>query len=115
MRLKQIILNLLSNAYKFTKSGFIQLHAKCVDDHVEINVEDSGLGIDQKDYDLILREDSQLNFNQDYNSNGSGLGLSLSKILAGKLNYKLTFKSLYGKGSQFKLQMDCSKNEQINS
>ena len=92
-RLKQIILNLVSNAYKFTKCGFIKIVAKYIKDSniIEISVEDSGMGIKDTDYNLIFQENIQLNLEQEYSSKGSGLGLSITKNMAQALNHKINF------------------------
>ena len=107
--LKQILINLISNSYKFTKSGFIKLQAKCIENFVLISVEDSGLGIKDKDHHLIFKEATQLNLDQEYYSNGSGMGLSICKKLSDSLNHKMTFESKYGEGSQFFIKIDCKR------
>jgi len=108
-RLKQIILNLISNAFKFTQYGSIKLKAKYIYrlNVVEISIKDSGIGIKEEDHHLIFRENIQLNVENEYNSQGSGLGLSIVKNLADALNYKIGFESTYGKGSKFFIRIDC--------
>jgi signal transduction histidine kinase len=102
-RLKQIILNFISNSCKFTFSGYIKLKAKILRDinTVEISVKDSGLGIKKEDQHLIFNENTQISLDKDYNTQGSGLGLSITKNIATSLNYEIGFKSEYGKGSKF--------------
>ena len=107
-RLKQIILNLVSNSFKFTKTGFIKIEARCIDKEVEISVEDSGIGIREEDYHLIFQENTQLNIDHEYNSKGSGLGLSIAKNLANKLNHKINFQSQIEKGTKFNLLIECT-------
>lgn len=111
-RLKQIILNLVANAYKFTKSGFIKIRVDYVNEFntVEISVEDTGLGINEQDYHLIFQEQTQLNSEKEYTSKGSGLGLSIIKNLAEALRHKIGFQSKYGFGSKFYLSIECSCN-----
>ena len=111
--LKQIILNLISNAFKFTKSGFIKIEAKFISiyNSVEISVEDTGIGIKEKDYLVIFNK--KINSDQDYNTYGSGLGLSICKTLADALNHKITFESAHNEGSKFKLLIECSNIEKI--
>ena len=108
-RLKQIILNFVSNAFKFTKYGSIFLEAKYVKEfnRVEVSVEDTGLGIKDEDLHLIFRENTQLNNDIEYTSKGSGLGLSITKNLAIALNHQIDFESKYGKGSKFYILMEC--------
>ena len=92
-RLKQIILNLVSYPFKFTKSGFIKILAKFNPElnFVEIRVEYSGMGIKEDDHHLIFQENSQLNVDQENRSKGSGLGLSITKNLSHALNHKIAF------------------------
>ena len=109
-RFKQIILNLISNAYKFTKCGFIKIEAKYIKNSnvVEISVEDTGMGIKEVDYHLIFEENTQLNLEEEYRSKGSGLGLSITKTMAQALNHEIKFISKYGEGSKFSLLIECS-------
>ena len=104
-KLKQILLNLISNSVKFTTCGYIKI--KSVIDHLSnsivISVEDTGLGIKEEDFHLIFKENIQLNVEKDYNNKGSGLGLAISKHLANSLNHKIKFESKYGKGTIFYL------------
>ena len=114
-RLKQILLNFVSNAVKFTKSGFIKIKAKYnfESKSIEISVNDSGLGIKCTDHNLIFKENVQLNIEKEYTSKGSGLGLSITKTLATSLNHEIWFDSIIGEGSQFYLKMKCSDIFQV--
>ena len=102
-RLKQIILNFVSNAVKFTLSGLIKLSAQYFEETntIEISVNDSGFGIKEEDYYMIFNEELKLVINQEYNKTGSGLGLSICKNLAQFLDYEIGFKSQYGKDLNF--------------
>ena len=115
-RLKQILLNFVSNAYKFTKSGSIVIRAKYSEqlNNVKISVEDTGFGIKDKDIPLIFKEHTQLNLEKEYTSNGSGLGLSIANSLATALNHKIGFESKYGKGSKFYIILECYNNIDIS-
>ena len=110
-RLKQILLNLISHAFKFTFYGFIKLTVKYLSDlnAVEISVEDTGIGIKIEDHHLIFRENAQISLHKEYNSPGSGLGLSIVKSLADFLNLKPSFNSTYVKGSKFTIVINCLK------
>ena len=111
--LKQIILNLISNAFKFTKSGFIKIEAKLITlyNSVEICVEDSGIGIKEKDYLLIFNKN--IPRDQDYNTHGSSLGLQICKTLADELNHKIILESIHNERTKFKLLIECSYTEII--
>jgi len=104
-KLKQILLNLISNSIKFTASGHIKLKASIFQEtnSVIISVEDTGIGIKEEDFHLIFQDNVQLNIEKDYNSKGSGLGLGISKLLAKSLKHHLSFESNYGRGTQFHL------------
>ena len=110
-RLKQILLNFISNAVKFTISGFIKIRTKynSKNNSVKIIVKDSGLGIKSQDHDQIFKENVQLNVNNEYNSKGTGLGLSITKTLANSLDHEIGFKSNIGHGSEFYLKLKCLK------
>ena len=106
-RLKQILLNLISNSVKFTQTGFIKLKAKYITEKntIEISVKDTGIGIKEDDNHLIFQENIELNIEQNYNVKGSGLGLSIVKSLANSLAYKISFDSEHKKGSKFRLEL----------
>jgi len=108
-RLKQILLNYISNAIKFTISGYIKITAKYLkeDKTIEISVKDTGLGIKEEDQHLIFKEFNMLNINQNYLSKRSGIGLGICKSMAKMLNHKIGFNSKYGKGTQFFLRIFC--------
>jgi CheY-like chemotaxis protein len=107
LKLKQILLNLISNSVKFTTSGFIKLtsHLDDVSHDLVISVEDSGIGIKEEDFNLIFQDSIKLNLDKDYNSKGSKLGLAISKQIAVSLNYQINFDSKLGKGTRFSLRI----------
>ncbi|MBF7091145.1 response regulator [Flavobacterium sp. ALJ2] len=106
-RLKQILSNIIGNAYKFTEKGFIKINASINDngDFVIIKIEDSGIGIEKKNQNLIFEEFAQANENIEKKYGGTGLGLSISKKIATLLGGDLYLKSVFGKGSTFKIQL----------
>jgi len=89
-RIKQIILNFVSNAVKFTKNGSIMISAYKLPerDCVKIILEDTGIGIKSEDQHLIFQENIKLNLEENYNMKGSGLGLSICKNRKPISNYK---------------------------
>ena len=114
MRLKQIMMNLISNAVNFTRSGFIKIYAKynSKTNTVEITVEDSGVGIKKENYSSIFSEIKESTKEKEFIYHGSGLGLLISKSLSQILNYKIFFESIYGSGTKFILAIE-SKDSQI--
>lgn len=106
IRLKQILTNLLSNAFKFTESGLISVKVKETildnESFIEFLVEDTGIGIRAEDANRLFKPFSQLDSGLNRKYSGTGLGLSLSKKLANALGGDLILKnSVFGKGSCF--------------
>lgn len=106
LRIQQIIHNLVSNAYKFTEKGRIQitanlLKAKTESYKVEIAVTDSGIGISEEKQQLIFKEFTQAESDTFQKFGGSGLGLAISKKIAALLKGTLKVKSTLGEGSSF--------------
>ena len=106
VRLKQILINLLGNAVKFTSEGFISLTVKelsRVGDDVSLmfKIADSGLGIKKEDISKLFENFQQVDTRKNRRIEGSGLGLPISKNLAEKMNGSITVESEYGKGSVF--------------
>jgi len=103
IRLKQIILNLISNAVKFTKCGHIIITFKIEENNnfIKVEVSDTGIGVKESDKEKLFNDYVMLGDGINLNSLGSGLGLSICKILAHKMNLRLNFESKYGLGSKF--------------
>ncbi|MGC8652514.1 MAG: PAS domain S-box protein [Candidatus Kryptoniota bacterium] len=103
-RIKQIILNLLSNACKFTDQGHIKVIARKLEPNfISIAVEDTGSGIPVEYQDMIFEEFRQVDGSNTRKHGGTGLGLAISRRLARMLGGDLTLKSEVGKGSTFTL------------
>jgi signal transduction histidine kinase/ActR/RegA family two-component response regulator len=105
-KLYQILLNLLGNAIKFTSAGSVILNIV----HNEVNeiifeIQDTGIGIDEKEKALIFEEFIQADNNTSHRYVGSGLGLSIAKKFTELLHGKLSLESEKGKGSSFFVQM----------
>ena len=115
-RLKQIILNLVSNAFKFTRNGFIKIEVRCNRTNVEIIIEDTGIGIKEEDHHLIFQDNTQLSNDYELICKGSGLGLSIAKNMAESLNHKIRFESKFGLGTKFFIIIESSqKNDSIKN
>jgi two-component system, sensor histidine kinase len=113
-KVKQILINLFSNAIKFTSRGEILIDASISDDHSEkpffsITVTDSGIGIAPDKLDLIFEEFYQVDEDFTRQYEGLGLGLSLAKCLADAINGRITVESSLGKGSSFTLVVPVKK------
>jgi len=111
IRLKQIVLNLVSNSVKFTKRGLITIKAEISEskNFIIISIIDTGLGIREADINKLFNENMMLNLGQNQNMNrmGSGLGLSICKNLSQRLGIKISVESKMNAGSTFKLEIPC--------
>jgi CheY-like chemotaxis protein len=111
-RLRQVLLNLIGNAVKFTDSGYIKLCANKIyteKDHSKVDliiaVEDSGIGIPTDQQTLIFEAFQQQNGQSIRQYGGTGLGLAISKRLVEMMNGEITLKSRSGKGSRFEIAL----------
>lgn len=106
-RLRQIVSNIIGNAFKFTAEGFIKIEVKAnIENHfITIKVEDSGIGIHEDKQQLIFEEFTQADQSIEKRYGGTGLGLTISKKIVEILGGKLSLKSVYGKGSVFQIQL----------
>jgi signal transduction histidine kinase/DNA-binding response OmpR family regulator len=105
-KIKQIVINLLSNAAKFTHEGSITLAVKKLDEHTfTISVADSGIGISEEALDRIFDEFQQADTSTTRRYGGTGLGLAISRNLARLLGGDLTATSELGEGSTFTLTL----------
>jgi signal transduction histidine kinase len=108
MRLRQILLNLLSNACKFTKQGEVALHVrKVVDGHnwIEFAVADSGIGMTAEQQAKLFQDFTQADSLTARRYGGTGLGLALSRKLARMMGGDVTVASEPGKGSVFTVRL----------
>jgi signal transduction histidine kinase/PAS domain-containing protein len=106
-KLKQILLNLLGNALKFTHQGDVAISARRLpaERAVAISVSDTGIGIAPADQETIFEDFRQLDNSPTRAYGGTGLGLSICRRLAQMLNGRLTVYSQPGKGSSFTLTL----------
>ncbi len=100
-RLKQILTNFMSNACKFTESGYIELGAEKNNDNLNIYVKDTGMGISADDLEHLFERFRKLSNNKSYAFRGAGLGLAISKRVAELLGGKIIVNSELDKGSVF--------------
>ena len=106
LRIRQILINLMNNAVKFTESGYIQLSAKVVSEtedafEIRFGVKDSGQGIREEDLEKLGKAFSQVDTKKNHSKEGTGLGLSISKDFIFLMGGELQVESTYGKGSEF--------------
>lgn len=106
-RLKQILSNIIGNAYKFTEQGFIRISAYVAEenDFFTITIEDSGIGIEKKNQKLVFEEFAQANENIEKKYGGTGLGLAICQKIISILGGKLKLESTFGEGSTFEIKL----------
>lgn len=111
LRIRQILSNLIGNAYKFTEKGFIKISSFYQQNQLTVKVEDSGIGIDNSKLNLIFNEFTQADQSIEKKYGGTGLGLTICKKLAEMLKGRLTVKSELNKGSTFELTIPARMTE----
>jgi CheY-like chemotaxis protein len=110
VRIKQIVVNIMTNAIKYTKEGYIELavypsnKSEYLDEdnlNLVIRVTDTGIGIKQEDMKKLFTEFERFDRNKNNNIEGTGLGLSITSRLVELMHGEIDVKSEYGKGSIF--------------
>lgn len=105
-RLKQILTNIVGNAYKFTEKGHIRIAAFANDDQFfTITIQDTGIGIEKENQKLVFEEFAQANEGIEKKYGGTGLGLSICQKIISILGGSLTLESIFGKGSTFTIEL----------
>jgi len=113
-KISQILRNFISNALKFTERGEVRVSTALVgDDEIEFSVTDTGIGIASENLDLIFQDFAQVDGPLQRRVKGTGLGLPLTKKLAGLLHGNVWVKSALGQGSTFTLRVSC-KYQEVN-
>lgn len=100
-RIRQVLLNLVSNAAKFTDEGFIRVEAAADDKFVSIHVSDSGIGIPDERQDHVFEAFTQVDSAPSRKYGGTGLGLTISKSFVELHGGEIRVESEVGKGSTF--------------
>ncbi|WFE76287.1 ATP-binding protein [Roseinatronobacter sp. S2] len=109
-RVRQVMINLIGNAIKFTPEGCVQLRAILQgDDVLRIEVEDDGIGIAPEDMPRLFREFSQLDGSYARKYGGSGLGLAICKRIIDGMQGRIGVQSTLGKGSLFWFEVPVRK------
>jgi PAS domain S-box-containing protein len=112
-RLKQILINLLDNAVKFTDVGEISIELLLQEDQFKLSVRDSGIGIDAQHQHRLFKAFSQIVSPIRQIHPGTGLGLYLSQKLALLLGGEITLTSAIGVGSCFTLTLPCRRSQKL--
>ena len=114
-KMMQVIINLISNAVKFTDQGIITIKVESVNHEVVVSVSDTGIGIAQSDQALIFEKFRQAGDPLTGKPKGTGLGLAISKEIVEHHGGRIWFESEPGKGSKFafSLPIDQSPDSQL--
>jgi CheY-like chemotaxis protein len=108
LRIKQILNNLLSNAFKYTKEGDVTLHIHCEGDSdgvwMNCDVSDTGMGIREEDLGSLFSDYHQVDTRSNRHIEGTGLGLAITKWLVQMMQGTISVKSEYGKGTTFSVR-----------
>jgi signal transduction histidine kinase len=106
-KVKQIVLNLLTNALKFTPQGRVKVSARALTEarQIAIAVADTGIGIADSDLAKIFEDFQQADNSSTRQYGGAGLGLAICRRLAGMLEGQITVESRLGVGSTFTLTL----------
>ncbi|QBG48502.1 response regulator [Verrucomicrobia bacterium S94] len=104
--IRQILINLLGNAIKFTSEGHVKLTVEPVECHgnecsIRFSVSDTGIGISEEEQQLIFRKFTQVDGSHARAYGGTGLGLAISRKMVEQLGGRLTVRSAKGEGSEF--------------
>ncbi|MFA9189342.1 ATP-binding protein [Flavobacterium sp. FBOR7N2.3] len=112
-RLKQVLINIIGNAYKFTPEGYIKIIANLDSskNKAYITIEDSGIGIEKESQDLVFEEFAQANETIEKKYGGTGLGLAISKKIITLLGGELSLKNSSKEGSCFEIVLDLTFDE----
>ena len=114
-RLKQILINLVGNALKFTSEGFIKMSFNYKNDYLEFYVQDTGIGIDESQQINIFKAFNQEDASVSRNYGGTGLGLNISKNLVELMNGTISLESKKNQGSTFKVKLPIKESINQNS
>jgi len=112
-RLKQAMLNILSNSFKFTFEGFIKITLKIIEKEnnksICISVEDSGIGIKDSDMSKVFELFGMVSDKKLGNLKGNGIGLNVTQKYIQHLEGQITLESQYGKGTSVRIFLPLSK------
>lgn len=101
VKIRQILVNLVGNAIKFTKEGYVEMGIRATSDNVFFHVKDTGIGIPKEFQESVFDRFRQVESTFTRQHSGNGLGLAISKSLAELLGGKIWLESEFGQGSKF--------------
>lgn len=119
LRIRQILINLMNNAVKFTEEGYVKLTVTCEKEDenrglFRFSIKDSGLGIKPEDLSKLGQAFTQVDTKKNHQKEGTGLGLSISRDFISMMGGQLSVESEYGNGSEFYFSIWQGIAEQMN-
>ena len=105
VRVKQILMNLIGNAVKFTEEGEIKLAVTTTDEHIYFSVIDTGIGISEEDLPTLFEAFVQADITQNRIERGTGLGLTITRSIVEIMGGHISVESTLGKGSTFTVEI----------
>lgn len=110
LRVKQVIVNILTNSIKYTRDGYIDFQARAISKgekvDLDITVKDSGIGIKEEDLGKLFTKFQRLDLEKNSSTEGTGLGLAITKRLVELMNGSIDVSSVYGKGTTFNIKLE---------
>jgi signal transduction histidine kinase/ActR/RegA family two-component response regulator len=104
-KINQVMSNLISNAIKFTGTGMVEVNACRSEDNLNISVRDTGIGINEKDLEIIFNRFRQADISPSRSFGGAGLGLAICKGVVEYMGGNISVESSPGKGSLFTISV----------
>jgi len=101
VRLRQVLINLIGNAIKFTSDGYVELAVSFTDDTILFAVNDTGAGIPEESLPFLFDPFEQADVEKNRGKAGTGLGLTISKSIIEIMGGRITVESAYGQGASF--------------
>lgn len=109
VRIKQILVNIIGNAAKFTEEGYVRLSIQAEEEkegiRLTMKVEDTGVGIKKQDMAKLFVSFNQVDTHYSHGMEGTGLGLAISRALCQMMDGDISVESEYGKGSVFSISI----------
>nr|WP_321329794.1 ATP-binding protein [uncultured Ilyobacter sp.] len=113
VRLTEVILNLVNNAFKFTKSGKVEVKFDSYDEKLFISITDTGMGIPKDKLSSIFERYHQLDLNENIEKKGFGLGLTIVKEIVDMMEGEIEVKSKYKEWTTFKITIPIKKKLEL--
>jgi signal transduction histidine kinase/response regulator of citrate/malate metabolism/HPt (histidine-containing phosphotransfer) domain-containing protein/HAMP domain-containing protein len=107
VRLRQILMNLIGNAIKFTEDGYVSLSVKITDTHIYMAVTDTGIGIPEENISTLFNpfEQADTSRNRSLSLKGTGLGLTITKSIVEMMGGQISVESVYGQSTTFRVEI----------